>query len=414
LKKKVVTTMAVAAVASGAYAVSASASTYTVEKGDTLTGIASKYHTSVVDLKNLNNLASDLIRISQTLQVPDGAAAPSAPTPAPSSTYTVVKGDTLTAIARRNNITLAELRQWNNLSGDLIIPGQQLTVANGTSTAPAPAQHESAVAPSSTSDYVIQSGDNLSKIARQFGTTVSTLQELNGLSSDRIYAGHTLKVSGNAPTPAPTPAPPAPAPTVAPAQSSSTSTYTIQSGDTLSGIARQFSTTVDTLINLNGLSSTRIYVGQTLKVTGQPAAPATAAAPVQKVSTSADTSVSADAAQVTLIAKGLIGSPYVWGGNTTAGFDCSGFIYYVYNKAGLSIARYSAQGYADRSYEVSNPVPGDLVFFSNTYTSGISHVGIFLGGDSFIQAADEKHGVIISSLSNPYYKQHFDHFARFY
>jgi LysM repeat protein len=405
LKKKVVTTMALAAVASGAYAASASASTYTVQKGDTLSAIASKYQTSVVDLKTLNNLASDLIRVSQTLQIPDGAAAPSvqASTPAPTSAYTVVKGDTLSAIARRNNISLTDLRQWNNLSGDLILPGQQLKVANGTSTPPV-TQPQAAAAPSSTSDYVIQSGDTLSKIAKQFGTSVSTLQQLNGLSSDRIYAGQSLKVSGSAPAPA------APA---APAGQTSSGTYTVQSGDTLSKIARQFSTQVDTLMQLNGLSSTVIYVGQTLAVSGQPASSSTPPNGT-KVPTSADTSDSQIAAQVTLIAKSLVGSPYVWGGNTTAGFDCSGFIYYVYNKAGLSLARYSADGYANRSYEVTKPVPGDLVFFSNTYTTGISHVGIYLGGDSFIQAADEKHGVIISSLSNTYYQQHFDHFARFY
>jgi LysM repeat protein len=405
LKKKVVTTMALAAVASGAYAASASASTYTVQKGDTLTAIASKYQTSVVDLKTLNNLASDLIRVSQTLQIPDGAAAPSVQASAPASTYTVVKGDTLSAIARRNNISLTDLRQWNNLSGDLIIPGQQLKVAGGAGTQTV-AQPQAAAAPSSTSNYVIVSGDTLSKIAKQFGTTVSTLQQLNGLSSDRIYAGQSLRVSGSAPAPTMAAAP-APTPTV----QANSGTYTVQSGDTLSGIARQFGTTVDTLMQLNGLSSTVIYVGHTLAVSGQPVS---AAAPVQKVPTSADTSNSADAAQVTLIAKSLVGTPYVWGGNTTAGFDCSGLIYYVYNKAGLSIARYSADGYSNRSYEVNNPVPGDLVFFSNTYTTGISHVGIYLGGDSFIQAADEKHGVIISSLSNTYYKQHFDHFARFY
>jgi LysM repeat protein len=408
LKKKVVTTMAFAAVASGAYAASASASTYTVQKGDTLTAIASKYQTSVVDLKTLNNLASDLILVSQTLQVPDGAAAPSvqAAAPAPASTYTVVKGDTLSAIARCNNISLTELRQWNNLSGDLILPGQQLRVANGTSTQPV-AQPQAVAAPSSTSNYVIQSGDTLSKIAKQFGTTVTTLQQLNGLSSDRIYAGQSLKVSGSAPAPTAAPAP------AAPAVQTSSSTYTVQSGDTLSKIARQFSTSVDTLMQLNGLSSTVIYVGKTLAVSGQPVSSSTPLN-VTKVSTSADTSDSQIAAQVTLIAKSLVGSSYVWGGNTTAGFDCSGFIYYVYNKAGLSLARYSADGYANRSYEVDKPVPGDLVFFSNTYTTGISHVGIYLGGDSFVQAADEKHGVIISSLTNSYYKQHFDHFARFY
>jgi peptidoglycan endopeptidase LytE len=409
LKKKVVTTMAVAAVASGAYAASASASTYTVQKGDTLSAIASKYHTSVVDLKTLNNLASDLILISQTLQVPDGAAAPSvqASAPAPTSTYTVVKGDTLTAIARRNNISLSELRQWNNLSGDLILPGQQLKVAGGTSTQPAAQPQQAAAAPGSTSDYVIQSGDTLSKIAKQFGTTVSTLQQINGLSSDRIYAGQSLKVSGSAPAAAPA------APAAVPAVQTSNGTYTVQSGDSLSKIAKQFGTSVDTVMKLNNLSSTTIYVGQTLRVSGQPPA-ASAPQQVTKVPTSADTSNSQVAAQVTLIAKSLVGSPYVWGGNTTAGFDCSGFIYYVYNKAGLSLGRYTAQGYADRSYEVDNPVPGDLVFFSNTYMAGISHVGIYLGGDSFVQAADEIHGVIISSLSNTYYKQHFDHFARFY
>lgn len=402
--------MAFAAVASGAYAASASASTYTVQKGDTLTAIASKYQTSVVDLKTLNNLASDLIRISQTLQIPDGAAAPSVQAAASqaTSTYSVVKGDTLSTIARRNNISLTELRQWNSLSGDLIFPGQQLKVANGTSTQPA-AQPQAVAAPSSTSDYVIQSGDTLSKIAKQFGTTVTTLQQLNGLSSDRIYAGQSLKVSGSAPAPAPA----ATAAPAAPTVQTSSSTYTVQSGDTLSKIARQFGTTVDTLMQLNGLSSTVIYVGHTLAVAGQPVTSSTPLN-VTKVSTSADTSDSQIAAQVTLIAKSLVGSPYVWGGNTTAGFDCSGFIYYVYNKAGLSLARYSADGYANRSYEVGNPVPGDLVFFSNTYTTGISHVGIYLGGDSFVQAADEKHGVIISSLSNTYYKQHFDHFARFY
>ena len=160
-----------------------------------------------------------------------------------------------------------------------------------------------------------------------------------------------------------------------------------------------------------------IFAGQTLTVSGQATVPAktVAAQPATaKVSTNADTSDSKDAAAVTLVAKSLLGTPYVWGGNTPAGFDCSGFIYYVFNKAGFSIGRYSAQGYADRSYDVTNPVPGDLVFFKDTYTTGISHVGIYLGNNQFIQAADEIHGVIISSLTNSYYQKHFDSFGRFY
>jgi peptidoglycan endopeptidase LytE len=136
-------------------------------------------------------------------------------------------------------------------------------------------------------------------------------------------------------------------------------------------------------MQLNSLSSSLIFVGQTLSVSGQAPAPAAA---TTKVATNADTSNSSVAAEVTLIAKSLIGTPYVWGGNTTDGFDCSGFIYYVFNKAGLSLGRYTADGYANRSYEVSNPVPGDLVFFKDTYMPGISHMVIYLCNKHFIQA----------------------------
>jgi LysM repeat protein len=406
--------MAAAAIVSGAYAASASASTYTVQKGDSLSVIAKKYQTSVADLKKLNNLTSDLIRISQVLQIPDTSTAQpvvqyQAPTPA--TNYTVVSGDTLSQIARKNGISLADLKQWNNMTSDLIFPGQQLKVANGANSQAAVAAVQPAPVTTSTSDYVIQSGDTLSKIASKFGTTVTALKQLNGLSSDLIYAGKTLKVSGTV-VPAAAPAAPPPVAAAAPVvQPSSTNTYVIQSGDTLSGIAGKFGATVASLMQLNGMSSSFIYAGQTLTVSGQASV---TSQPATNVSTSADTSNSSVAAMVTLVAKGLIGTPYAWGGNTTAGFDCSGFIYYVYNQAGLSLARYSAQGYADRSYEVDNPQPGDLVFFKNTYKAGISHVGIYLGNNQFIQAADEQHGVIISSLTNSYYQQHFDSFARFY
>ncbi|XKE69228.1 C40 family peptidase [Jeotgalibacillus malaysiensis] len=111
-------------------------------------------------------------------------------------------------------------------------------------------------------------------------------------------------------------------------------------------------------------------------------------------------------------AQSHLGTPYVWGGSVPGGFDCSGFIYYVYNKAGFSTARTNAEGQHARSYEVSNPQVGDLVFFGNTYKKGISHVGIYLGGNQFIHAGDN--GVEISSLNNSYWQSKFESFKRFY
>ncbi|MED4935618.1 C40 family peptidase, partial [Heyndrickxia coagulans] len=84
------------------------------------------------------------------------------------------------------------------------------------------------------------------------------------------------------------------------------------------------------------------------------------------------------------VAQKYIGAPYRFGGTTPSGFDCSGFVYYVLNEAGKSIARMDAAGYYSSSYRVSNPQPGDLIFFENTYKSGISDVGIYLGNNQFI------------------------------
>ena len=108
-------------------------------------------------------------------------------------------------------------------------------------------------------------------------------------------------------------------------------------------------------------------------------------------------------------ALGFVGSPYVWAGNSPAGFDCSGFTQYVIaNTVGIDIGHGTAgqTGYG-------TPVawdawqPGDLVFFANTFDAGISHVGIYIGGGEFVHAENESTGVTISSMYSDYYSGHY-------
>lgn len=97
-----------------------------------------------------------------------------------------------------------------------------------------------------------------------------------------------------------------------------------------------------------------------------------------------------------------IGVPYHFGGTTPRGFDCSGFMRYIFASIGVDLPRT-----ADAQYQRGRPVsmerlqPGDLVFFE-TYESGPSHVGMYIGGDRFISATSSR-GVKVDSLYDPYY-----------
>ena len=114
---------------------------------------------------------------------------------------------------------------------------------------------------------------------------------------------------------------------------------------------------------------------------------------------------SGDSSSLLAYAKSMQGVPYVWGGTSANGVDCSGYIYHVFKKFGHNISRQSVAGYWSSLPKTSTPQPGDLIYFQNTYKAGPSHMGIYLGGGSFIQSGDK--GVAIASLSNSYWKSHF-------
>lgn len=113
-----------------------------------------------------------------------------------------------------------------------------------------------------------------------------------------------------------------------------------------------------------------------------------------------------DLARLLNTAMRLGGVPYVWGGDTPAGFDCSGFVQYVYRQIGVNLPRT-----ADVQYELGRKVlpeelqPGDLVFFE-TYEPGASHNGIYVGDDQFI-GANSATGVAIVSLAVPYWRDRY-------
>ncbi len=111
--------------------------------------------------------------------------------------------------------------------------------------------------------------------------------------------------------------------------------------------------------------------------------------------------------QIAATAKKYIGAPYLWGGTTAKGFDCSGLIQTVYKANGISLPRTSKQQWtAGRSISRSELQVGDLIFFANTYTSGVSHVGIYMGNGQFIHASSSR-GVILTSLSSSYWAAHY-------
>ena len=101
----------------------------------------------------------------------------------------------------------------------------------------------------------------------------------------------------------------------------------------------------------------------------------------------------------------FIGVPFVFGGTSTSGFDCSGYVQHVYASAGIKLPRTADAQYYAASPINGAPVRGDLVFFQ-TYEPGPSHVGIYLGGGQFVHASSS-HGVTVSRLADSYWRARY-------
>jgi cell wall-associated NlpC family hydrolase len=114
------------------------------------------------------------------------------------------------------------------------------------------------------------------------------------------------------------------------------------------------------------------------------------------------------------IAENLIGSPYRYGGAKPDGFDCSGFVFYVYNKVGISIPRTTKnQFHQSKQLAFDKAQPGDLIFF-RTNSHKVSHVGLYTGSKQFIHASTSQKQVIKTSLDNPYWHKRLISTRRIY
>ncbi|MEC0282039.1 C40 family peptidase [Terribacillus saccharophilus] len=329
------------------------------------------------------------------------------------ASYKVQKGDSLWKIASQNNTSVSKLMEINGLKSSIIFPNQVLQTTGSSSSTNKSTTKTSTSSSSSASTYTVKSGDTLSGIASKHKISLNDLKKWNNISGYLIYPGDKLKVSaGGSSSSSNNSSSSNSGSSSNNSSSSSSSSYKVKSGDSLWKIANNNGVSVANLKSWNNLSSDVIRVGQTLKINGKASSgssSSTKPATNTKVE-SASTSKSVD--KLISVAKTQLGKPYVWGGATTAGFDCSGFIYYAFKNAGYDISRTSAEGYFNRSYYVSSPQPGDLIFFKGTYKAGISHMGIYLGGGQFIHADND--GVRITSTSNSYYAKHFDSYKRFY
>jgi len=218
--------------------------TYTVQAGDTLYAIASRFGVSVNDLKSANNLTSNTLRIGQVLRIPTTTT----PTPTPPSsgtTYTVQSGDTLYRIAQNFGVTVKELIDLNNLTSTVLSVGQQLRIPGTSGGA------------GTTTTYTVQSGDSLWKIAQRFGVSVDDIIRANNLTNNTLQIGQVLQIPTTSRTTPPSPPTPTPPTTIS---------YTVQRGDSLWEIANRYGITVDALKRANNLTSNTLQIGQVLQI----------------------------------------------------------------------------------------------------------------------------------------------------
>lgn len=403
--------------------------THKVAKNDTVWDLSQKYGVSIQAIEALNNIDqnSHLIVTGQTLKVPakdaqvsennnTAQAADKKADTENTSDVTVKAGDTLWTLAQQYNTSVEKLRELNGLATDayLIHPGNVLKVNGTVQATQQPAQTEQPVqqqteqpvvqqeatqeqaqepqlvVSANHTTHTVQAGESLYSIAQAYGVTVDSLRSANNLGAT-LLVGQTLTINDPAKDPAQEAAAQQAAQEQAAAQAQQEAA-TQQAAQEQAAAQAQQQVQQPVQNQAPAQTQTQAPAQQTQQVQQQ-AQPAQVQQPQQQV-----VSTSADGSAIAAYAQSFIGTPYVWGGSTPSGFDCSGLTQYVYAHFGKQIGRNTiAQESAGTHIPVSQAQVGDLLFWGtpgSTY-----HVAIYLGGNSFVAAPEPGQSVKIGNMA---------------
>jgi membrane-bound lytic murein transglycosylase D len=241
---------------------------YKVKKGDTISQIAERYHVATAELKKWNGLKSNNIKYGQTLKLytneTGSSLVESTTPPSENVNYHKIKpGESLGSIAEMYKVTASDLRDWNGIIGSKIIAGETLKIySEETPTALTKTVTQKNELTSESITHQIQSGETIIAISESYGVSVDDIKRWNNLKSSKIIAGKSLIIysNGNGHSEVKN--------TTVTKNTTKSTVHKVKKGETIGGIAIKYNVSISSLQQLNNISGNKIIAGQELKIPG--------------------------------------------------------------------------------------------------------------------------------------------------